>query len=1211
MSQGILLDSLYWSVAADTQKFVNSMYTASNTITRFQGLLTSGNLALAALGVTSAIVAGKAIAMAAALDLELRRIITITDMSEARLAELGQEMISMSKLIPQSAAELARALYETLQAGLLDTRDATMAMTAASKFAVAGLTDTATAVGALTSVLNAYQISASESWHVTDIFFQTIRLGNMSAHELALSVGNMTTTAALAGVKLEELFSGLSTLTLFGLNAEESSLAMNRFLLSIVQNNKRVQNAAKEMGVEFNATALRTKGLTQFLSDLHDKLGGNVVALQRIMPNVRAFRAGAVLIGMGFSEYRRVLADMATAQGSTQQAFERVSGAMKNQAQILRNNLNAQLLRLGQFLLPPIIKLLTAINQLMLSPEEKMIQSLERLGVQGPVLERLFKSFTLDKLRAQLRQGAADIDAFYNSAAGPHLPRSTIQEMDREIAARREHARGIAAALTTAEIAWQTRQEELRRTFVGRQRLELMGQISPTTPHGIGSDPTKVAVEDLRTRLNLTADQADNYQRMRDTIQRQLELVELINGVESGRIRSARDLQQEMDRINGIVTEMETANENAAKLQAARLQVLQMFQQQFFTPANMAVLNLQRMRAEITKTFEDAGASVPADVRNMIDRIDAELVKGIDTEVVQRQVADLEKLIEDQDSAAELGAISNAALATEWQRENAVMDQQIELRRKAIQQLRQMAALNGNNADIQTIVNNKIRDLNREIQRLVLGLKAVDAEEEKSEKKKKAEDMKKTLELVKDQVHGVLELGRAFGILSEQQASMLRNATDLFEYVPKLMEGGATALGAVVPALGAFAGVAAGLVSLFSSGGESEEDKRRREIQERNTEAILKLTYEIGNMNSNITGRQYGGIRAAGTQMQTAYAAERAYQEEYAAWQDRRAAYDRYLADMRNWQHQGNALGGMMPQNPGMPGPVPIRPTGIQGGIGIERFLNETGLSLQDFLAVADDLNIELQDRLHPTITDVNAVLEAMSKLELTRVIESWRGQFAMLQEQFEIFDITDPIEQLRMLIDLSRNSKWGNEWLSKRVSGFDINTTEGRAALDAFIRSAYAQIQAGTLPESSLGGMTFDEFRQYLQDLEKTLDAASQAAGDTVSSGRSVQITELQADRLLSYQSTQTILQQRMVNLLSAIAGISPTTAATYAPVAMNGSTLGSATIEIGGVIINMTVSATSPEQLASITGDAVVKAIDKSLAVLYNRQQRLQGVN
>lgn len=380
--QGTRVDSLYWDMALNTAPFMAGAGRATTMLGSLTKALNSPVGAAGALAASLTLVGVKATNMAEDLDKSLREVASILPITGDQVGSLRAQIVDLSTRVPEPPIQLTKGLYQTISAGITETSEAMQVLEVATRAATAGLTDTLTSVDAITTVLNAYQMEAEEATHVSDVLFKTVQLGKTTFPELAGAIGNVATSAALADVSLEEVGAAITTMTKAGLGIDETATALNRFLLSVVQQEKNAVEASEELGFEFSITALKAKGLSQFLRELEEATQGDIEALQAIFPNIRSARAAFLIGGSAANVFQEDLEEMEKATNAARDAFTDISGAADEQWAILKNKVNAIWHELGDVTLPMVIGVLRELNEVLEDETTTRIRTLERLGLQ-------------------------------------------------------------------------------------------------------------------------------------------------------------------------------------------------------------------------------------------------------------------------------------------------------------------------------------------------------------------------------------------------------------------------------------------------------------------------------------------------------------------------------------------------------------------------------------------------------------------------------------------------------------------------------------------------------------------------------------------------------------------------------------------------------------------------------------------------------------
>lgn len=252
---------------------------------------------------------------------------SILDVGPERLAAMSDEVLKLAARFGEAPARMAKAAYQAISAGVPGGKVGGFLGTAA-KAGVAGVSDTFTAVDVLTTVVNSYGMAIEDAAKVSDLLFTTVREGKTTFPELASSIGRVAAIASQAGVSFEEVSAAIGTLTKGGLSTDEAMTALRQSLVSIIKPGEEAMEAADALGIRFSAAGLRAQGLGAFLQEVAEKAKGDVEAMARLFPNVRALAGVMSLAGSQSKEFARQLQVMYHATGATDKAFEKIAGTV-------------------------------------------------------------------------------------------------------------------------------------------------------------------------------------------------------------------------------------------------------------------------------------------------------------------------------------------------------------------------------------------------------------------------------------------------------------------------------------------------------------------------------------------------------------------------------------------------------------------------------------------------------------------------------------------------------------------------------------------------------------------------------------------------------------------------------------------------------------------------------------------------------------------
>ena len=293
----------------------------------------------------------------------MKEVQTISKAVQDDFKGISKEIIAMSKTVPDNAQKLTKALYQIVSAGY-DGAKAMEILRISTELAVASVTDTFTAADTLTYVMNAYGESAGAAAVISDKLFTIVRLGKVKMEELGPTISMVTGLAAEAGLAFDDL-AAMYAEAVKKIQPHIVSTGIRGILTAMLRVSKGTGEAAdkaRELGIEFDITALKSKGFKQILHDIIEKTKGNKAALMELFPNVRGLIGLlAVMTGEG-KAYNETLHEIENSLGATERAFKTMVDTTENQLAILRNNVMAKFKPLGDSILKSINEIASGIN---------------------------------------------------------------------------------------------------------------------------------------------------------------------------------------------------------------------------------------------------------------------------------------------------------------------------------------------------------------------------------------------------------------------------------------------------------------------------------------------------------------------------------------------------------------------------------------------------------------------------------------------------------------------------------------------------------------------------------------------------------------------------------------------------------------------------------------------------------------------------------
>lgn len=277
-------------------------------------------------------------------------IATLIDMPRENLDRFRQDILDYATDSTAAIEDINAAVYTAISAGT-DYADSLGLLSTAEKLATAGKADLEATVRLLASTLNAYGDGVDQATRYSDVFFQTVKDGQTTLPELAESLSQVTGIAASAGVPIETLMAALAALTATGAPTSQAITQIRGAIAAIIKPSQQAQEVAAQLGIQFDAAALQSKGFETLMREVYDATGGNVDVMAQLFGRVEGLNAALVLGADSSGKFAGALADMQDAAGATEAAFAKMADNINQINQTLANNVRAVLIGVGDELL--------------------------------------------------------------------------------------------------------------------------------------------------------------------------------------------------------------------------------------------------------------------------------------------------------------------------------------------------------------------------------------------------------------------------------------------------------------------------------------------------------------------------------------------------------------------------------------------------------------------------------------------------------------------------------------------------------------------------------------------------------------------------------------------------------------------------------------------------------------------------------------------
>ena len=307
-----MLSKGFFGAGAGAKGAALGFKTAGAALATALGPLTAGLTLVAALT--------KTFQNLAAQDFAIARVRTLGVNVEALRPQLASLSNELSGQVSQLS--LLEASYDLASAGFAETAEITNILKAAQLGATGGFSDLQTVTDATTSVLNAYGLEADKAGKIVDGFAQTQADGKIVVDQYAQQIGRIAPIAAGAGVSINELNAAISAVTATGVPVESTFAGLRQVIASIQKPTSEASKVAEKLGIDFSASALKSKGFSGVLEDIVANGGASADNLSKLFGSVEALTAIQPLLNDELVKFNEALENQANSQGrAAQDAF--------------------------------------------------------------------------------------------------------------------------------------------------------------------------------------------------------------------------------------------------------------------------------------------------------------------------------------------------------------------------------------------------------------------------------------------------------------------------------------------------------------------------------------------------------------------------------------------------------------------------------------------------------------------------------------------------------------------------------------------------------------------------------------------------------------------------------------------------------------------------------------------------------------------------
>lgn len=327
-----------------------------------------GKVAIAATGAAATAVATAGVAaVKSGIDYQkqLANVSTLLTGTEAeisaRTAEIGKDILKVSNDTGVETANLTDGMYQVISA-FGDSKDAMSILETSAKAAAAGNATTTDSVNLLSAVMKGYNdVSAESAQKVADLSFATVRLGQTSFSELASSIGKVVPLSSALGIQQEELYGVFATLTGVTGSTAEVATQYKAVLSGLMTPSKSMSASLKKLGFSTADAAIKSLGFQGTLEALKGTVHGDEQAMAKLFSSTEAQTAVLAMCGAQSENLTNKTAEMYTATGAANAAFEKQTDTLDYDIQMIKNLGANFLTEIGTKIIPYVKDLADAV----------------------------------------------------------------------------------------------------------------------------------------------------------------------------------------------------------------------------------------------------------------------------------------------------------------------------------------------------------------------------------------------------------------------------------------------------------------------------------------------------------------------------------------------------------------------------------------------------------------------------------------------------------------------------------------------------------------------------------------------------------------------------------------------------------------------------------------------------------------------------------
>ncbi|TYC50895.1 phage tail tape measure protein [Weissella muntiaci] len=342
------------------------------------------------------IVGGLALKTGMDFEAGMSRVQAIAGASKSQLKQLTDQAIELGQKTQFSASEVSGGMENLASAGF-SVNEIMQAMPGMLDLAAVSGGDVAQASEYAASALRAFNLDASQSGHVSDVFAKAAADTNAEVGDMGEAMKYAGPVASQLGMSIEETAAAIGDMSDKGIKGSQAGTTLRGALTRLAKPTQEMTSTMQQYGLSFFDAQGKMLPFGQIIGQLHDKVGNldeksRAAALTTLFGK-EALSGMMALVSSGEGKYDNLTKSLQNSDGAADKMAKTMQDNAKNAIEQMMGSLETAAIKIEQAAAPSIKQLAEFVGKLAdafsnLSPEaQNMILKFGLLtAAAGPAL---------------------------------------------------------------------------------------------------------------------------------------------------------------------------------------------------------------------------------------------------------------------------------------------------------------------------------------------------------------------------------------------------------------------------------------------------------------------------------------------------------------------------------------------------------------------------------------------------------------------------------------------------------------------------------------------------------------------------------------------------------------------------------------------------------------------------------------------------------